>query len=1162
MADTTGKISPMPTDLPAANLSENAIRVLNSRYLKRDDKGNMLETPEDMFWRVADTAAAPELSYGKNKEQVGKIARSFYESMASRKFLPNSPTLMNAGREMGMLSACFALPLEDSIEEIFDTIKATALIQKAGGGTGFSFDKLRPTGDFIKSSGGTTSGPITFWKALAEASNAIQQGSFRRGASMGMMSLDHPDILKFIMAKQDLSAFTNFNISVKISNAWMAQYDANPDQPNVVLNRRNGKKFVMPRELKIKDYDLRTLTPLEQYDGKKAVWTMRETLELVIDCAHRTGEPGLIFIDNINAYNTTPHKGEIETTNPCVSGDTKILTDKGYFPIQELVGQEVTVWNGFEWSKVVPRVTGENQKMREVTFSNGEVLKCTDYHRFPIMTNNNVRIVHEEIVEAKDLTPGMRLTPFTYPLITSGQIQAPGYAYTLGVYAGDGYHIAEKNNDSIMLYGEKKDLLPFLLTRLVHQCANDRTHVALPLGYRWKKTFVPGVDWSVGDRMQWLAGLVDTDGSACRDGALQIWSVEKEFLHDVQRMLVTCGVYSSISLGKEACTKGMPDGNGGIKEYECQDSWRINIPLWAVATLWSLGMHPHRVKTATSYSNKHMTVKVKEVREIGYADKVYCFTEPLRSRGTFGSVVTLNCGELPLLPYEACNLGSVNLSLFVTSDKSDLDWEALRETTWLATRFLDNVIDANNYPLPQIEAICKGNRKIGLGVMGLADIFYMMGIPYNSEEAVTLGEKVMKFINDESVACSIELAAEKGSFPYWEGSTWDTQEHQPIRNCGTTTVAPTGTISIIADCSGGIEPLFSLVFTRQVLNGQKMLEGSQHFAKKAKELGVLTDDLLQYAKENGSIQKLKDLPEDLRKVFVCTHDVSPEWHIKMQAAFQRHVHASVSKTINLSHEASKADVEQAYLLAWKMGCKGITVYRDGCRAEQPMSLETKKVEAAPVAAPAPAAVKRGVADYKPRRPMKTSPFMPAVRLRQPTPFGHMHVTISVDPQLHKAVEVFAQLGKAGDVASSDLEAICRMVSMYLRIGGSLVDIISQLEGIGSNVSMPTKNGSVKSIPDGLAMALKVYHLAKSQHGLDAILLGKVDLSKISLKGEGGLAQVDPVVEVSATAPAAAKVNKSDAQLNSYRLKCPECGSDLSYQEGCTKCSANCGYSKC
>jgi ribonucleoside-diphosphate reductase alpha chain len=635
MSDETQKLVQPMVQEPV--LSENAVTVLENRYLIKDEQGKIVETPGQLFSRVAMVVASIEKNYGATDEEIRQWHKRFYDLMASLKFLPNSPTLMNAGRPAGMLSACFVLPIEDSIEGIFETIKQTALIQKAGGGTGFSLDRLRPTGDRVASSGGTTSGPISFWRVFSQATDAIQQGAFRRGANMGMMSISHPDILRFLHAKQDLKAFTNFNISIKVTDEWMNTLEKNPETLQVVKNPRTGQKYLLPRNIDVNNYtiqDLYKLTNENMPTGEdtKKFYTIGDMWNAIITCTHKTGDPGLAFIDKINEDNPTPALGDIEATNPC--------------------------------------------------------------------------------------------------------------------------------------------------------------------------------------------------------------------------------------------------------------------------------------------------------------------------------------GEQPLLPYEACTLGSINLAKFAinadtkpeidgsTPDNGirgqasspSIDWSGLAETTKLGVRFLDNILDACKYPVTQTAQIAHDNRKIGLGVMGFADMLFMLGIRYDSRQGEELGESIMKFVNEKARQASSELAEKRGAFPNWEGSIWKSKYNLKVRNAAITCVAPTGTISIIADCSSGIEPMYSLVFMRQVLSGKKLLQVNPVFKKVAEKLGFYSDELAEQILKTGSIQKMPQIPAEIRNIFKCAYDISPEWHIRMQAGFQRHCDAAVSKTINFTERAKQSSVNKAYWLAYHLGCKGITIYRRKSRADEPMTL--------------------------------------------------------------------------------------------------------------------------------------------------------------------------------------------------------------------------------
>jgi len=617
------KINLIPPPGRAPKLSENALTVLQSRYLIKDEQGRCIETPAQLLSRVALLIAEAEAKYGTGKSEINQWHRRYYELMAELLFLPNSPALMNARLPNGMLSACFVLPIEDSIEAIFETIKQAALIQKAGGGTGFSFDKLRPTGDRVASSGGTTSGPISFWRVFSETTDAIQQGAFRRGANMGMMSVGHPDILKFLHAKQNLKAFTNFNISVKITDDWMKVVLKGPLKSakvlHIVKNPRTQQQYLLPRRLDIANY---TINDLHKLTGKSApapkatsqFYTVGDIWKMLVKCAHGTGEPGVVFIDRINRDNPTPSLGRIEATNPC--------------------------------------------------------------------------------------------------------------------------------------------------------------------------------------------------------------------------------------------------------------------------------------------------------------------------------------GEQPLLAYEACTLGSINLAKFVTftDGEVDMDWPALAETVKLAVRFLDNIIDVCNFPVIDTVRLAQANRKIGLGVMGFADCLFLLGIPYDSQQGVEFGATVMKFINKNARQASSKLADLRGPFPNWNNSIWRTERSRKVRNASITCVAPTGTISIIADCSGGIEPVYSPVFVRRVLGGAEILQINPIFKQMAQKSGFYSKNLETQIGRSGSIQKNTEIPAKIRKIFKFAYDIEPQWHIRMQAAFQQHCDAAVSKTINFSEKATVAAVDKAYKLAYQLGCKGITIYRRQSRDSEPMSL--------------------------------------------------------------------------------------------------------------------------------------------------------------------------------------------------------------------------------
>lgn len=674
----------------------NAVPILEQRYLRKDEEGQVIETVEEMFWRVATAVAGAEARWGVAPEVW---AERFYDMMARLDFLPNSPTLMNAGTPMGQLSACFVLPVGDSMEEIFDALKWTALVHKSGGGTGFNFSRLRPSGDVVRSTRGVASGPVSFMELFDGCTEVVKQGGMRRGANMGILDCDHPDLLHFLSAKTREGRLANFNISVALSDAFMETLDGEGQWS--LVNRRT----------------------------KEAVRTLpaREIFDLLVESAWATGDPGLIFSDRIEADNPTPHVGRIEATNPC--------------------------------------------------------------------------------------------------------------------------------------------------------------------------------------------------------------------------------------------------------------------------------------------------------------------------------------GEQPLLPFESCNLGSINLLHMVEGD--DFDWKKLEQTVRLAVRFLDDVIEINAFPLPQIAERSRGNRKIGLGVMGWAEALFRLGLSYDSDEALRKAEKLMAFISSVGREESRLLAEERGVFPNWEGSRWQ-EKGIPLRNATVTTLAPTGTIALICGCSSGIEPVFALAYRRKVFGDQVLTYVNTILTEDLQKRGLYTDDLARQVAESGSLEGL-DLPEDLRRLFVTSHEIRPQWHVKMQAAFQRHTDNAVSKTINLPHEASVDDVAAAYLQAYREGCKGITVYRDRCKAAQVLYRGEEK-------SPEPTAEKRE------RKPAGRPGVLRGTTVKIMTSFGNLYLTVN---ELEgKPFEVFATLGKSGKDTMAHTEALGRLISLALRSGVPSRQIIEQLKGIGGSQPVWESDGVILSLPDAVARGLE------------------------------------------------------------------------------------------
>jgi len=738
-------------------LSDNALRVLERRYLTKDGEGRVIETPQELFRRVARHIASAELTYNP-KADVSLYEEAFYQLMKSLEFLPNSPTLMNAGHELGQLSACFVLPIEDSMESIFDAVKYTALIHKSGGGTGFSFSRLRPERDRVGSTGGIASGPVSFMRVFDATTDVIKQGGMRRGANMAILNVEHPNILEFIEAKEDPEALTNFNLSVAVTDAFM----------------KAVKKGT--------DYNLVNLRTGEVTDKLSA----KEVFKKIVDMAWRTGDPGVVFIDEINRHNPTPELGKIESTNPC--------------------------------------------------------------------------------------------------------------------------------------------------------------------------------------------------------------------------------------------------------------------------------------------------------------------------------------GEQPLLPFESCNLGSINLSKMVAYKDGQpyIDYDKLSQTVKLAVRFLDNVIEVNQFPLPEIAKMTKTTRKIGLGVMGFADMLIRLGIPYDSEQGLVMAEESAHFISEEADKASIELAQERGVFPAFQGSIYDMPDGPRFRNASRTTIAPTGSLSIIANCSSGIEPLFALSYVRHILEGEEFIEVNPYFEEAAKKGGFYSPDLMKQLAEGKRLKDIEEVPEDIKRLFVTAHDISPEWHVKMQAAFQKFTDSAVSKTVNFPHEATPEDVANVYKMAYQEGLKGITIYRDRSRDSQVLTVGE--------------GIKKAEGKLAPRkRPKLTRGITEMVN----TGCGHIYVTVNFDSR--GISEVFSILGKAGGCAAAQLEAISRLTSLALRSGIDVDSIVKHLRGIRCPSIAWEQGHAILSCADAIASVLEKY------------IREKTDTKEKTTNPD---------------AP-----SKNPEMVKSWAGQCPDCGGPLIYQEGCNICLA-CGFTKC
>jgi len=1141
-------------------LSENALKVLERRYLKRDENGKIIESPEELFRRVARTIASADRLYGKKDSEIKKTEEEFCNIMTNLEFIPNTPTLINAGRELGQLSACFVLPIEDSMESIFETLKATSLIHKSGGGTGFSFSRLRPKSSVVRTTGGIASGPVSFLKVYDAATQAVKQGGTRRGANMGILRVDHPDILEFITCKESDKEITNFNISVAITDDFMK-------------NLEEGK-----------DYDLidpRTNKPVRKLNTK-------EVFDLIVKMAHKNGEPGVVFIDKMNEFNPTPKLGKYESTNPCIAADSLIPTEKGLISIgklsQDYSHGGIGILNSIGFFKPTRIFSTGIKKVFKITTKAGYELKATANH--PILTkrgwikvenleinkdkikiqsregvfSDNEQLLFEVIKEYKGKNG--RVYKANLPVRWSEDL-----GVLLGWLVGDGN--LHGKNESVFLYFGKDDLEALNKIKKILKdfygkegVLNDRDLewqlcVNSKLLFRFFESFgvkrlraedkcVPEAIFTapIVAVVGFLKGLFSSDGTVNyiegKGSYVRLSSASLRLLKEVQILLINLGIFSRIYKNRKPAgqsTFSYTTESGQKRNYQAKAYHELEISRQDVVEfIKKIGFMGGRnnqkvellLKKAERKRGYYKRERFDMVKSIGYLgeERVYDLTEPITHSFIANGMVIHNCGEQILLPYESCNLGSINLYKMVKKEdgKWSIDWDKLKRTVHLAVHFLDNVIDVNKFPLKEIEEKTKLTRKIGLGVMGWASFLARLGIPYNSEEAISLAEKIMSFILEQARKKSCQLAKERSLFPAFKDSIYDRSGGSNQRNATLTTIAPTGTISIIAGpCSSGIEPIFALAYYRQVMDKDKLYEVDPVFEEIAKERGFWSKELMERIAESGTIRNFKEIPEDVRRVFVTAHDIFPEWHIRMQAAFQRYTDNAVSKTINFPNSATIEDVRKAYLLAYKLGCKGITVYRDGSREEQVLKIarkEEKKEKEAISPRPRPEVIK-------------------GTTTKVSTGCGNLYVTINFDEEDHP-FEVFTQMGKAGGCAASQLEAVARLVSLALRSGVEIKSIIDQLKGIRCPSPSWEKGKRIFSCADAIVRVIEKRVLENNQ-----ILTSQKKIPDSEPKKE----------------PSSTPLNSKHLRGSNIVGVCPDCGSALRHEEGCIKCYA-CGFTKC
>lgn len=1206
------QISSMPKNLPEPQLSATGEYIASKNYLLVDLSGKIIETPKQMFWRVAHNVATADLLYDSSA-QMKKTREEFYQVLANLEFVPNTPTFANAGANLQQLSACFVLPVEDSLIKIGQSLVDAIMIHKSGGGTGFSFSRLRPYGSRVRSTGRVSSGAIYFMWMYADATDRIQQGGYRRGANMGIMNIDHPDILRWIMIKSSEFTVNSFNLSVALTDKFMEQVEKDaqftpeglsPQKEEIdrLIGEIQGalqnpessfgdkmkdfenkiqelKKFLLA-EHKDEGYDL--INPdTKESEGRL---NAKKVFELIGRVAWEKGDPGVIFIDRINKDNPTPQLGQIEATNPCIVGSTLVSTERGLIPIKELVEKKIEL-------KILTdnRVLGGKgvtlrphnhlwdngvKKVWRLETEGGFELLATPDHK--IMTTrgwvplaelqpNKDKVLIQSGEGAFNQNKNLPFTSHHLPSSWSLQL-----GQVLGWLVGDGWlRKGDKNCRVGFTFSEKdKKILDYFQSILNRwygekikavKRQNNIWHLSYhsqylveffeKLGVKPVKAAEKEVPASLFTAPKeavigFLQGLFSADGTIGiqeinNSKYVRLTAKSKTLLKQVQLLLLNLGIKSCIYNRSRKPREMFPytSKDGQTKTYLCDGvCFELHLARGAVPLfLREIGFlgDKHSVKVGRlkkmGFYPQIFTDTVVELKPTGKTN-VYDLTEQISSSFIANGMVISNCGEQPLLPYESCNLGAINLVRMVKKGQGifdEIDFEKIRTTVQKAVHFLDNVIDMNRYPLPQIEQMTKTNRKIGMGVMGWADMLVRLGIPYDSPEAFNTASQLMNFIREEARKASLDLAKKRGVFPNFKGSIYDKKspnfkgQDLRLRNATLTTIAPTGTTSMLADASSGIEPYFAIRYEKNLVTGEKVVNLNPYFVKLAKDRGFWHEDLVEKIKNNkGALRGLKEIPEDIQKLFPIASDIAYEDHIKMQSAFQKSgVDNAVSKTINMSSEITPQDVIQTYLLAYNEGCKGVTIYRDHSRNKQILERGEKFQH-------------DGKAIYSRRLPEVRRGGTWALA----TPVGTLHATVNEDEE-GNPLETFFNVGKAGGDILALAEGLGRLISLDLRTTSpklaiqKLKMIVEQLSGIGSSSSVGFGVKKIRSLPDGVAKILQNYINEK---------LG--------------------ISESQSELPLPEPKNLSQTNYNHGNI-CPECGNaTLVYEEGCDKCI--CGYAKC
>ncbi|MBI2578819.1 MAG: ribonucleoside reductase class II [Candidatus Aenigmarchaeota archaeon] len=1000
-------------------LSLNAIKIIAGRYLARDENGQIMETPEQMFERVSRTLADVERKYGKNDNEARKFKEEFYGIMTNMEFLPAGRTLANAGAPTRVVANCIVLHMEDSMDGIFQTLKDASLLQQAGSGLGFPFHLLRPAGTMAKKSRGVASGPVSFLRVYDKAFGVIKQQG-RHGANMAVMRVDHPDILEFIHCKAREGDIRNFNISVAVTDDFMEKVLSGDSEP--WLCEWNGMKM-KPRRIERDQYD----TIL---DIKEETITPRELMEEIVNAAWRNGEPGVIFIDHVNDTNPLPGVGRIEACNPCVTGDSLVSTEHGFVKMETLAekysegglsvvcdnrmpvellnadGTKTLIYKetvGTHLNSISNAWKTGHKDIWKIETDSGYELEVTSDHK--IMTTKGwvkAEDLHDEEILIQggegrfSVNPKL---PFDVQNVFVGN-NGRTYRYNfpdewtrelgqfLGWLVGDGW-IRDKEKEWMvgLTFGkDDKEILGHIKTignkiygRSMKEIERQRNTYHLNYGSKHFVEYLKriGVKTSKAGEKEipeaifaapkeavsgFLQGLFSSDGTVMLDEKkgnyyVRLTTKSIKLAKQVQLLLLNLGILSQVYDSSRESRKqfSYTTKAGLLRTYETDGVlFEVNIHGKSIEKFSrEIGFlcNKHKEKMQRILQKKlrveKFTDKIKTIEYAGKKD-VYDLTEPATHSFIANGFVVSNCGEQMLHDGDVCNLGSINLDRFVTAD-AGIDWERLREVTRLSVRMLDNVVDITDFPVERVAVTMRANRRVGLGVMGFADMLLKLRVPYNSPEGFAMAEKVMAFINDAAHEMSRELAEEKGVFPNWHRSVF-AKSGVRMRNAALTSIAPTGTISMICDVSSGIEPYFALVYQKsQVMGSQSLFYVNSIFEDELKERGLYSEEMMQRIVAEGTVQGIPEIPEDIRRVFVTSMDIMAEDHVRTQAAFQKRTDNSISKTCNFPNSATKEDVLKAYLLGWQLGCKSLTVYRSGSRETEVLHLVKEKKEEKPKA---------------------------------------------------------------------------------------------------------------------------------------------------------------------------------------------------------------------